>query len=99
MGFPRDPEETKRHIAEYYGMISHLDNQIAGVLGTIKARGDWDNTIIVFAADNGLALGQHGLFGKQSCYDPSWSSTTVTGSSTSATSKSRTCMYRRPTSP
>ena len=30
-----------------------------------------DDTIIVFAADNGLAVGQHGLMGKQSLYDHS----------------------------
>jgi arylsulfatase A-like enzyme len=69
--FPRDPEETKRHIAEYYGMISHLDDRLGRVVEALKAKGEYENTIIVFAGDNGLALGQHGLFGKQNCYEPS----------------------------
>ena len=69
--FPRDPAETRRHIAEYYGMISHLDAQVARVLQVVNNRDDSDNTIFVFAGDNGLALGQHGLFGKQSCYEHS----------------------------
>ena len=30
-----------------------------------------DNTILVFASDNGLAVGQHGLLGKQNLYDHS----------------------------
>ncbi|MDH7570032.1 MAG: sulfatase-like hydrolase/transferase [Armatimonadota bacterium] len=70
-GFPRTPEETRRHIAEYYAMISHLDAQIGRVLDALEARGWQEQTLILFAGDNGLALGQHGLFGKQSCYEHS----------------------------
>jgi arylsulfatase A-like enzyme len=70
-GFPRSPEETRQHIAEYYAMITHLDAQLGRVLDTLEAKGILDNTIIVFAGDNGLALGQHGLFGKQNCYEHS----------------------------
>jgi arylsulfatase A-like enzyme len=69
--FPRDPDETRRHIAEYYAMISHIDDELGRVLTTLEQQGLLDDTIIVFAGDNGLALGQHGLFGKQNCYDHS----------------------------
>ena len=68
---PRDPAEIRRHIAEYYAMISHLDAQIGRVLDTLEETGQAENTIIVFAGDNGLALGRHGLMGKQSLYDHS----------------------------
>lgn len=70
-GFPRTPEETRRHIAEYYGMISHLDQQLGRVLESLENNGLLGETIIVFAGDNGLAVGQHGLFGKQNCYEHS----------------------------
>lgn len=70
-GFPRTAAETRRHIAEYYAMISHLDFEIGRILDTLETRGVADHTIIVLAGDNGLALGQHGLFGKQSLYDHS----------------------------
>jgi len=69
--FPRNPGEIRRHIAEYYAMITHLDDQMARVLDVLDAKGLTDDTIIVFAGDNGLALGQHGLMGKQSNYDHS----------------------------
>ena len=47
-------------------MISHLDNELGKVLDALDDQGLTDNTIIVFAGDNGLAVGQHGLMGKQS---------------------------------
>lgn len=68
---PRDPAEVRLHIAEYYAMISHLDDRIGDVIEAIKRRGEWDNTIVLLAGDNGLALGQHGLMGKQSLYEHS----------------------------
>lgn len=69
--FPRDPNEIRRHIAEYYAMISHLDHALGRLVGALGERGALDNTIIVFAGDNGLAVGQHGLMGKQNLYDHS----------------------------
>ncbi|MDA1044995.1 MAG: sulfatase-like hydrolase/transferase [Verrucomicrobia bacterium] len=68
---PRDPQEVKRHIAEYYAMITHLDQALGRLLSVIEAQGELDNTIVVFAGDNGLAVGQHGLMGKQNLYDHS----------------------------
>lgn len=68
---PRTPEEIRRHIAEYYAMITHADAQMARVMEALEEIGQADNTIIVFAGDNGLALGQHGLMGKQNLYDHS----------------------------
>lgn len=69
--FPRTPDDTRRQIAEYYAMITHLDAQLGRVLDALERQGLAENTIIVFAGDNGLALGRHGLFGKQNCYEHS----------------------------
>ncbi len=52
-------------------MITHLDQQIGRILDALASAGLEDNTIVVFASDNGLALGQHGLMGKQSLYEHS----------------------------
>jgi len=70
-GFPRTPEEVRAHLAAYYAMITHADAQIGRVLQVLEDTGRADNTVIVFAGDNGLALGRHGLMGKQSVYDHS----------------------------
>jgi arylsulfatase A-like enzyme len=69
--WPRRPERIRRHTAEYYAMISHLDNEVGRVLDALKATKEFENTIVVFAGDNGLAIGRHGLMGKQSNYDHS----------------------------
>ncbi|MBD3353515.1 MAG: sulfatase-like hydrolase/transferase [Candidatus Lokiarchaeota archaeon] len=68
---PRPPEEIKRHIKEYFAMISHLDYEIGKVIDILEEKNLMDNTIIVLAGDNGLAIGQHGLMGKQNCYEHS----------------------------
>ncbi|MFP4090558.1 MAG: sulfatase-like hydrolase/transferase [Cyclobacteriaceae bacterium] len=69
--FPRTHEIVQSHLAEYYAMITHLDAQIGRILQTLHERGLSENTIIVFAGDNGLAVGQHGLLGKQNVYEHS----------------------------
>lgn len=69
--FPRDPAAIQEHIADYCAMITHLDAQIGRVLDALEGSGQAENTIVVFAGDNGLALGQHGLMGKQNLYEHS----------------------------
>lgn len=69
--FPRTEEGVKGEIASYYAMISEVDDNIGKVLVALEKSGKADNTIIVFAGDNGLAMGQHGLIGKQNVYDHS----------------------------
>lgn len=69
--YPRTKEDTKQQLLEYYAMITHIDDEIGKVIQSLKDQGIYDNTIIIYAADNGLALGQHGLFGKQNHYEHS----------------------------
>jgi len=69
--FPRDKVDVKRQIRDYYAMISATDHHIGRVLKQLKTSGFDENTVVIFAGDNGLALGQHGLLGKQSVYEHS----------------------------
>jgi arylsulfatase A-like enzyme len=70
-GWPRKPEVIQMILSDYYALITHLDSQIAKIIQTLKETGQYDNTIIVYAADNGLAVGSHGLLGKQNLYEHS----------------------------
>lgn len=69
--FPRTEAAVKGEIASYYAMISEVDANIGKILDALEKSGKADNTIIIYAADNGLAVGQHGLIGKQNLYDHS----------------------------
>ena len=69
--WPRPETMIREQIAEYYGLITHMDFQIGRILKSLDESGLRDNTIIVFASDNGLALGSHGLLGKQNVYEHS----------------------------
>ncbi len=66
---PRDPERIRVETARYYGLITHMDEQIGRVLKELEDQKLADRTIVIFASDNGLTLGAHGLLGKQTLYD------------------------------
>jgi arylsulfatase A-like enzyme len=67
--WPRTPDDTRRQTAEYYACVSGLDHHVGRIFAALKAAGEWDNTIVIFSGDNGLSLGEHGLFGKQNLYE------------------------------
>jgi len=69
IGWPLKPEDVIRAIRAYYGMITHMDKEMGRIINKLKEMGEFDNTIIVLAGDNGQALGQHGDMHKQSVYD------------------------------
>ncbi|MDP2113341.1 MAG: sulfatase-like hydrolase/transferase [Bacteroidota bacterium] len=69
--WPRTPEIIQASLADYYALISHIDKSVGDLIGTLKKEGLYENTIIVYAADNGLAIGSHGLLGKQNLYEHS----------------------------
>jgi len=59
-------EVLRRAQAGYYGQIEHIDEQIAALIGDFKARSEkakrpWT---IVFTADHGEMMGDHGYFRK-----------------------------------
>ncbi len=69
--WPRTPEIIQASLADYYSLITHLDKRLGQIIETLKENNLLDNTIIVFASDNGLAIGSHGLMGKQNLYEHS----------------------------
>jgi len=69
--YPRSEYAVKKHIQEYYAVISHLDEQVGKIVSHLESQNMLDNTYVIFTSDHGLAVGQHGLIGKQSLYDHS----------------------------
>lgn len=69
--YPRTEKAIRQHLADYYAMISHIDARIGDIIESLKTEGIFEETLIVFTGDNGLAIGQHGLMGKQNLYDAS----------------------------
>lgn len=66
---PRDPDQIRQKIADYYSAITFLDSQFGRLIEALENSGQLENTIVVFVGDSGLAVGQHGLLGKQNLYD------------------------------
>jgi arylsulfatase A-like enzyme len=67
--WPRPEQMVREQTAHYYAMIEQLDDGIGRVVSALDRAGRLDRTLIVFAGDNGLSMGSHGLMGKQSPYE------------------------------
>jgi arylsulfatase A-like enzyme len=67
--FPRTDRDVRADLAVYYAVISHLDQQVGRIIDALRQSGQWQRTILVFTSDHGLAVGSHGLRGKQSMYE------------------------------
>ena len=67
---PRTEGEMKKHLAEYYACITSLDHHLGRIFDSLRAAGKFENTVVVFTSDQGLAVGgRHGLMGKQNLYE------------------------------
>ncbi|MCG8600965.1 MAG: sulfatase-like hydrolase/transferase [Verrucomicrobiales bacterium] len=69
--FPRTEYAVQVHRQEYYAIITHMDEQIGRILDHLEETGQDENTYIFFSADHGLAVGHHGLIGKQNLFEHS----------------------------
>ncbi|MBI3985454.1 MAG: sulfatase-like hydrolase/transferase [Lentisphaerae bacterium] len=58
------PDQWRELIAGTYGMITHMDAEIGRVLDALEQTGQLENTVIVFTADHGDMMGDHGLLWK-----------------------------------
>ncbi|MEO0415061.1 MAG: sulfatase-like hydrolase/transferase, partial [Verrucomicrobiota bacterium] len=69
--WPRTKELVSDQLCEYYGLVTHLDEQVGRIMESLKDTDHADNTIVIYTADHGLGMGSHGLLGKQNIYDQS----------------------------
>ena len=54
-------DHTRRMIANTYGMVTHIDEEIGRVLGALDRFGQRENTAVLFVSDHGDMMGDHGL--------------------------------------
>ena len=69
---PTDPADVAFMRAQYYGMISEVDAHLGRICDALKARGEWDNTLIIITADHGEQLGDQGLQQKCGWFESSY---------------------------
>ncbi|QDV52680.1 sulfatase-like hydrolase/transferase [Gimesia fumaroli] len=67
--WPRTKQIVQNDLSLYYSIVSHLDAQVGRIVDALKKSGQWDNTILIYSSDHGLAMGSHGLRGKQNMYE------------------------------
>jgi len=67
--WPRTDADLRRTLHEYYATITGLDFHIGRLMKAMQDAGLLENTIVIFSSDQGIAVGSHGLLGKQNLYD------------------------------
>jgi choline-sulfatase len=65
-----DAERLRTIAAGYFGLVSHLDEQIGEVMGAAESLDLLDTTRIMYTSDHGESFGNHGLFGKNHLLEP-----------------------------
>jgi choline-sulfatase len=68
----RDEPTIRNELGRQFACGENIDIQIGRVLDKLEAMGELENTYIVYTADHGMAIGRHGLQGKQNLYEHTW---------------------------
>ena len=68
---PGWPTDYPSRWQDYWRCITAMDEQLGRILGKLDEKGLAEDTVVVFAGDNGFFLGELGLFDKRFAYEPS----------------------------
>jgi arylsulfatase A-like enzyme len=68
----RTEAAIRNEIGRAYACIENIDTEVGRVLDKLDAMGQLDNTYVFYTADHGIAVGRHGLVGKQNLYEHTW---------------------------
>jgi arylsulfatase A-like enzyme len=69
---PARVDDLRRLQAQYFGMVSAVDEQVGRLCDELRALGMWDDTVVVVTADHGEQLGDQGRVGKGGCFESSY---------------------------
>ena len=72
VGAPTDEAVIRRLRAQYYGMVSEVDEQLGRLWDHLRSNGAWDDTFVVVTADHAEMLGDHGLIQKLGYWEESY---------------------------
>ena len=68
----RDENTIRNELGREFACDENIDIQLNKILEKLEAIGELDNTYIIYTADHGMAIGRHGLQGKQNLYEHTW---------------------------
>ncbi len=69
---PRKWDEQRRQTLDYFRAISAVDDGVGRIYRVLSKLGVLENTVIIFAGDNGFSTGEHRRFaGKRTAYEES----------------------------
>ncbi|MDH4202449.1 MAG: sulfatase-like hydrolase/transferase [Phycisphaerae bacterium] len=68
----RDQATIRNELGREFACSENIDIQIGRVLKKLEEMGELDHTIIFYTSDHGIAIGRHGLQGKQNLYEHTW---------------------------
>jgi len=61
----RDERTIRNELGRQFACVENIDIQIGRVLARLEAIGELENTDVIYTSDHGMAIGRHGLQGKQ----------------------------------
>ena len=68
----RDERTIRNELGREFACSENIDVQVGRVLKKLAEMGELDNTYVIYTADHGMAIGRHGLQGKQNLYQHTW---------------------------
>jgi N-acetylglucosamine-6-sulfatase len=68
---PEAVRDFENMVHAYWGTVLSVDDSVGRLVQFLKARGQFENTLIVFMGDNGLLEGEHGMVDKRTMHEPS----------------------------
>ncbi|OEI81580.1 sulfatase [Formosa algae] len=68
----RDENTIRNELGREFACSENVDIQLGKVLKKLEETGELENTYIIYTADHGMAIGRHGLQGKQNLYEHTW---------------------------
>lgn len=68
----RDENTVRNELGREYACSENIDTQLGKVLKKLEEMDEYDNTYIIYTSDHGIAIGRHGLMGKQNLYEHTW---------------------------